>query len=195
VGCRRSGAVRRRCHEIYRLNDTNQSSYPVASVKACFRCGEVKSLGEFTRRSVSPDGLHPTCKSCIKKSKREWYLANRERVLEAKRPYAETHREEQHAYNKAYAAKHAPEFMQRMDALKREQGCIDCGKGEGMLHFDHRPGTKKVFSIALGWGRSARALAAELDKCDVRCHSCHARRHGNERPRNSLGQWEPANGY
>lgn len=64
--------------------------------------------------------------------------------------------------------------------IKLEHGCIDCGTREGRLDFDHRPGTTKEFN--LGRPRcSVERLMTEVEKCDVRCVNCHARRHGVNR--------------
>lgn len=64
--------------------------------------------------------------------------------------------------------------------VKTTLGCVDCGTTEGRLDFDHRPNEHKAFVLAqprVSWAR----LLAELEKCDVRCVACHARRHGIER--------------
>jgi len=66
-------------------------------------------------------------------------------------------------------------------AYKREQGCVDCGISEGRLDFDHRPGEEKRFSIATGASYSWDVIWAEVAKCDVRCVSCHTKRHAAER--------------
>lgn len=67
-----------------------------------------------------------------------------------------------------------------LDAYKRGRGCVDCGEREGRLDLDHRPRVEKLFNLAharVAWAK----LEAELAKCDVRCVSCHAKRHGYER--------------
>lgn len=60
-------------------------------------------------------------------------------------------------------------------------GCIDCGDSAdpGLLHFDHRPGTTKLFNPADTKG-TYLDLLAEIEKCDVRCGSCHRRRHWSD---------------
>jgi hypothetical protein len=68
-----------------------------------------------------------------------------------------------------------------LDAVKRAAGCVDCGTREGRLDFDHRPGTVKLFNpTQLNRGREI--LEIEIAKCDVRCVSCHARRHWPDGP-------------
>ncbi len=69
-----------------------------------------------------------------------------------------------------------------LKAVKETIGCIDCGTNERRLDFDHRPGTVKEFTLGkprVSWAR----LLIELEKCDVRCVSCHARRHNIGRSR------------
>lgn len=67
-----------------------------------------------------------------------------------------------------------------LDLIRRERGCIDCGTTEGRLDFDHRDGEVKEFNLAHPRASMERLLA-EVAKCEVRCASCHARRHGIER--------------
>lgn len=64
-----------------------------------------------------------------------------------------------------------------LEGIKRRRGCIDCGTKEGKLDFDHRPGEIKLFEPSRGIGTSMAKLKAEIAKCDVRCSSCHNRRH------------------
>lgn len=68
-----------------------------------------------------------------------------------------------------------------MDAVKSTIGCADCGTTEGRLDFDHRPGTVKLFNLAHGGSSSLKRLLGEMEKCDVRCVSCHGRRSAFER--------------
>lgn len=67
-------------------------------------------------------------------------------------------------------------------SLKVTAGCVDCGYAEdpARLHFDHREKASKAFDIGVNKRASWKRLAAEIDKCDVRCAYCHAKRHFNE---------------
>jgi hypothetical protein len=60
-------------------------------------------------------------------------------------------------------------------AVKETCGCIDCGRREGVLHFDHRPGTAKEFEPS--FAPTVCHALLEIAKCDVRCASCHGYRH------------------
>jgi hypothetical protein len=65
----------------------------------------------------------------------------------------------------------------------RYKPCIDCGRQlePEKMHFDHRPGTVKLFNIGREATRPVAVLEAEIAKCDVRCVSCHTRRHEREK--------------
>ena len=64
--------------------------------------------------------------------------------------------------------------------VAKHHPCLGCGvyKGSRRMHFDHRPGMKKAFSIGSATNRAWRALKDEIAKCDIRCAECHGSRHG-----------------
>ena len=68
------------------------------------------------------------------------------------------------------------------DYLQQHRGgiqCERCGYDKGFwgLAFHHRDPTVKEFSIDKNRGKNKEELYAELDKCDVLCHNCHAEEH------------------
>lgn len=102
-------------------------------------------------------------------SKRRWNAAHREQANAARRAW--------NSANPGYQAERRRKHRQMLDAYKREQGCTDCGTQEGRLDFDHREGEEKLFELAHSKNRSWQTIMAEAAKCDVRCVSCHTRRH------------------
>jgi hypothetical protein len=53
--------------------------------------------------------------------------------------------------------------------------CIKCGETDiAKLDFHHRDPTTKLFTIG-GPSRSQTAILAEIEKCDLLCHSCHSK--------------------
>lgn len=74
---------------------------------------------------------------------------------------------------------------ERVEALNAYKvslgGCVDCGTTEN-LQLDHRDGTIKLFNPADVSNRPWPSLFTEWSKCDVRCASCHTRRHVLQRP-------------
>jgi hypothetical protein len=104
---------------------------------------------------------------------RRWRAANPASVHRYSRKDHEKNREARLAHHRA----RKQERRNYLDAYKREQGCVDCGTLIGRMEFDHRPGEEKRFNIAHGVGYSWEALLAEVAKCDVRCGTCHRKRH------------------
>lgn len=93
---------------------------------------------------------------------------HKQREAERNRTHRERHRE--------YVRRYVADRREWLDAYKREHGCTDCGTREGRLDFDHRPGETK--RLNLGRPRASWAtIHAEVAKCDVRCASCHTKRH------------------
>lgn len=62
-------------------------------------------------------------------------------------------------------------------SVKISSGCVDCGLWgpDHVLSFDHVRG-KKEFGIGQRWDVSMSRLEAEIAKCEVVCHNCHALR-------------------
>jgi len=58
--------------------------------KECIRCGKTLSVKRFSLHSRSKDGRQSMCKACHKEYAREWYLKNREKVLERTHKYKRT---------------------------------------------------------------------------------------------------------
>lgn len=59
------------------------------------------------------------------------------------------------------------------------KGCVDCGEAETLLlDFDHRdPALKRLgVSRLVQKGYGVKTITAEIEKCDIRCVSCHRRR-------------------
>lgn len=59
--------------------------------------------------------------------------------------------------------------------------CMDCREDypHWILEFDHRPGTKKLFTIGrqnMSRDKSLQAIIDEIAKCDIVCANCHKNR-------------------
>ena len=119
---------------------------------------------------------------------RRRYAANPEREIERSRQRAladpEGKRERERRWRELNRDKIRARYAERfrwLDAYRRVHGCVDCGTTEGVLHLDHRDDEITLFKpsagVTLSWGR----LEAEVAKCDVRCASCHQKRHAAKR--------------
>ena len=111
-------------------------------------------------------------------------------------PYKD--REKRAAYAKEYGAswyqKHKDKVIERKRQRQREildwfrrykstLKCVDCGiKHPAVLCFHHRDPKNKDFTISDDILRvtSIKRLRNEIEKCDVVCMNCHAKRHWRE---------------
>ncbi len=66
---------------------------------------------------------------------------------------------------------------------KSALSCMDCGISHpALLQFHHRDRTEKSFTISnvISRARSVKQITNEMEKCDVLCVNCHAKRHWRE---------------
>ena len=124
-------------------------------MKRCTKCGVEKPLDEFHRHASR--GRQSWCKTCRRAYDHDYHLSVRELRLKQKRAW-----------------KNARVAWAR--SLK-EGPCADCGGTfhPAAMHWDHRPGTTKLFDVSVGVPRySLEAIFAEIAKCDLVCANCHA---------------------
>ena len=94
-------------------------------------------------------------------------------------------------YDRAYYSRMSPEKLRRKLDLQLQRkaavrafvrdykvtrGCVDCGERNPLvLDLDHRDPAQKVLAVSdlVNRGVGLETVAAELDKCDVRCANCH----------------------
>lgn len=86
--------------------------------------------------------------------------------------------------NKPYymerAKKRQAELRDWYREIKAGLSCQECGESHpATLQFHHRDPAEKELSIAgamsMGW--SKKRVLSEIDKCDVLCANCHAKKH------------------
>ena len=133
------------------------------SQKGCSRCGELKSLTEFTFKNRATGRLHSFCRACHKVWNRAHYERNRAKYI------ASAQRN-----NAIYIA----ENLRRLLEFLIDHPCVDCGETDPLvLDFDHRDPSKKRMAVSsLLRYASWSALEAEIAKCDIRCANDHRRR-------------------
>lgn len=102
------------------------------------------------------------CRDCYNIYKKEYYLANKERIN------ALTDIRKQENYDK-------------IDNYLQTHPCVDCGNSDlRCLAFDHVRGTKKLM-VSHMMHYSWLIIEKEIEKCEVRCFNCHEIRHYEER--------------
>jgi hypothetical protein len=130
-------------------------------VKRCSRCGDRKPLSEFNRRSENR--LQGLCRACNSAYLKEHYAKNLGYYVE-----------------KAVRHKKRIKTAHRTKLLEyfADHPCVDCGETDPVvLQFDHVRGEKLTEVAALiAGGRAWKWIAAEIEKCEVRCANCHVRR-------------------
>lgn len=128
-------------------------------MKKCKTCNQELSLDNFTKRSCAPDGLDLHCKSCKNTKAKKYYQDNPELSFKAMKR------------SKSYRG---VLYDIVVDHLKANL-CTDCGESDiRVLEFDHVRGNKE-FEIATAPHNvySEQRLKEEIDKCEVRCRTCH----------------------
>lgn len=128
-------------------------------MKACSRCGERKSLDEFSRDKSRSDGRTHRCKPCDSKKAMKWQSENKELHNATKSAYRAANAERARAWRKGSEARHRSRIAARnrsrratmgrgMDALDRSisieyrmaiagDPCFYCGTGDGVMQVDH----------------------------------------------------------
>ncbi len=66
-------------------------------------------------------------------------------------------------------------FSERINAIKLERGCADCGYNAhpAALDFDHLPGAEKWRGVSRLMTVRWEKVAEEIAKCEVVCANCH----------------------
>ena len=102
--------------------------------------------------------------------------------------------EYQKEYGRSWYERHKEEVIERKkrrqrniwDWFRRYKStlyCMDCGISHpAVLQFHHRDRADKSFTISkiVSRATSIKQITREIEKCDVLCVNCHAKRHWRE---------------
>lgn len=144
--------------------------------KHCWSCDTwfPRTAEYFHRDRTKSDGLHGSCKPCVRERKRKWQAGHLERL----RIYSERHR---HPNGKPLPF---PTINRQADNtqyiwLVKERGCcILCGEQRTeSLMFHHREPKEKSFNLSEPKARALKDIKAEITKCDLLCANCHMSLH------------------
>lgn len=127
----------------------------------CSRCNQWKPREEFNWRDKKNQKLQYVCRSCQTEQGRNRYINHKDRVKQVNK----TARIIGQQRNRSYAYN-----------LLQNARCADCGIDDPrVLTFDHVRGKKKTnISDMIGKAVSIETLDAEIAKCEIVCHNCHA---------------------
>lgn len=127
--------------------------------KKCSKCGHKKDLSAFNKRGNDHSGY---CKLCQSKVYKAHYRANKAKIIQKV---------------KAYANENRIKIKAEIDRLK-SMPCVDCKSSfpPVCMDFDHRPGTVKLADISTLASKKSISLETvlnEVRKCDLVCSNCH----------------------
>ena len=128
-------------------------------MKTCSKCGQEKTLAEFSKNSRAKDGKHPWCKTCFAEYERNRYQnGDKARKLN----------------NKSKIIKKRQDYIWK---ILVESTCKACGEDDPLvLEFDHRDPATKAYNVTDMYVLSEAKIAEEIAKCDILCANCHRRR-------------------
>ncbi|MFN8411647.1 MAG: hypothetical protein U0Z26_04595 [Anaerolineales bacterium] len=128
-------------------------------MKVCTKCRQEKDDSEYSW-SIHGIKKHSSCNSCRNKQRMDYYERNKEKEL---------------TYKWDRQLKKREEAKQFVDAYKRNHPCVDCHNADPeALTFDHVRGVKKTtIANMVNLGYSIGAIQEEIEKCEVRCWTCH----------------------
>ena len=132
--------------------------------RVCRVCGVMKPLVGFPFRSFAKQTRQWICLECQRSYTKNWYGRNQQR-------------------HKANAARNNVKRRKKTRARVRELriACVDCGETNPLLlDFDHMRDKFANISQLVQSGLSWATIKAEIDKCEVRCANCHARKTARE---------------
>lgn len=124
--------------------------------KACSKCGEIKPLLDYPRKSNRKDGRGSACNQCHRLYTRRHYAENRE-------------------YYKNKAHNTTKKVRAFLDSLKSSTPCKDCGESYPaiVMDFDHLRDKDFDLSSVSSSGVGFAKVKAEIKKCDIVCSNCH----------------------
>lgn len=134
-------------------------------MKICSRCKKEKQLECFNFKNKAIGTRQSLCIDCNKAYNKEHYKANRQ-----------SYKDKVRAYRIEFGNKPTEKELFVYN-YKCNSSCIDCGESDPVvLTFDHRDPKVKNFTISMAKGKTLEEIRLEIEKCDIRCFNCHARR-------------------
>jgi len=134
--------------------------------RRCRVCREDRPLTDFPFRSIAKQTRHWICLTCQRNGTRAWYARTVGRDVRSMRCRGSASRSELVARVFNYLIDHA---------------CVDCGEVDPVvLDFDHLRDKVDDVSSLVALRRPWAEVLAEIEKCEVRCANCHARKTARE---------------
>ena len=130
--------------------------------KACPGCNARLPVTEFNWKFKARGIRQVRCQTCTRAQVRSHY---------------DKHRAHYIARSLARNAEVLRDHQSRVLAYLATHACVDCGEADPVcLEFDHVRGDKLDEVCRMMGHCPWRVIAAEIEKCDVRCANCHRRK-------------------
>lgn len=172
---------RRYQRERYRCSHPAPSRTPrrvgAASEFTCTRCGQTKEAEAFPPRRSGGEELQHWCRDCFAEANAKRYLAKRETEIRRLRRNVDRTRMANRELLREYLEMHP---------------CIDCGETDPVvLEFDRLRDKRVEVTRLADSGATWALVAAEIEKCEVRCGNCHRRRTARTRHQRAVVDISP----
>jgi hypothetical protein len=131
--------------------------------RKCSKCLRVLDESEFNWKYKNTR-LQYHCKKCSREYVRQHYINNHEYYISKALKRNKMVKQRAYEYLGPYLLSHP---------------CVDCGEKDILkLEFDHRDRKVKLGEIShiIQKGVTLANLKLEVEKCDIRCSSCHRRK-------------------
>ena len=136
-------------------------------MRACTKCRVVKPVEAFPPVRRGEPKLQTWCRECFAAYGKVYYRANREAQKARLLRNVRTTREDNRLRTVEYLLRHP---------------CVDCGERDiVVLQFDHLRDKRGDIATLVASGRTWKAIAREIEKCEVRCSNCHRRKTAQRR--------------
>ncbi|HEV2009593.1 MAG TPA: hypothetical protein VGS17_01010 [Candidatus Limnocylindria bacterium] len=136
------------------------SDEPLSDARRCSACDATKAVDAFAFSNMATGLRQSYCRVCHAAYRHAHYIRNKADYVRRAELQTIARRLENRRLVRQYLLSHP---------------CVDCGEADPVvLDLDHRDPATKVQAVTWLAGRRNWAIvAAEIDKCDVRCANCH----------------------
>lgn len=155
------------CNNKCQHSKTKEDTIAEFEIRKTIRCGlckEEKHFSNFNKNKTQTIGYQTICKDCSRERSRKYYKDN-----------PQTHKNNVSKNNKIQSDR-LNLFI--IDFLIKNP-CVDCGENDiRTLHFDHIIPEEKSHNISdmKRCRMNEEKIMKEINKCEVRCANCHAKR-------------------
>jgi hypothetical protein len=87
-------------------------------LKKCYKCSQEKLIKEFCKNKNNKDGLNNRCKECSKKHHNQWYLKNKQKVINNIKKWRLNNPEKRKKQDEVYRLKHPNEIKKSKNLYK-----------------------------------------------------------------------------